>query len=137
MINGRLVVDPTTTLERNQLTMTDPGGMGRSESIQSLEAAIQQEAHVMEDAIRTQDSERFALASENWRLAQMEWLQVARGMSYEKAVAVMVGLTMGELTRWMVERQPGPPPSVLSLYEGPISDEEFGKMKSLGKGDQV
>ena len=117
--------------------MTDPGRIGRSEYIKSLEATIQQEAQVMEDAIRNQDSERFALGEEDWRLAQIEWLQVARGMSLEKAVAVMVGLTMGELTRWMVEQRPGPPPSVLSLYDGPISDEEFGKMKSLGKGKQV
>jgi len=93
MINGRLVVYPTNTLERIQLTMTEQAGMGRSEYIKSLEAVILQEAQVMEDAIRTQDSERFALGEEDWRLAQIEWLQVARGMSLEKAVAVMVGLT--------------------------------------------
>lgn len=133
MTKGKLVVYPTNTLERIQLTMTEPGGIGRREYIQALEAAIQQEGQVMEDAIRIQDSDRFARSSEDWRLAQIEWLQVARGMSLEKAVAVMVGLTMGELTRWMVERWPGSPPSVLSLYDGPISDEEFGKMKSLGK----
>jgi hypothetical protein len=117
--------------------MTELGGMRRGKYIKSLETAIQREARVMEAAIRRQDSERFARSSEDWRLAQMEWLQVARGMSLEKAIAVMVGLTMGDLTSWMVEKRPGPPPSVLGLYDGPISDEEFGKMKSLGKGEQV
>jgi len=116
-------------LERIQLTMTKLGGMERGEYIKALESAIQQEARVMEDATRNQNTERFERASEDWRLAQIEWLQVARGMSLEKAGEVMIGLTMGELTRWMEEQRPGPPPSVLSFYDEPMPDEEFGKLK--------
>ncbi len=65
--------------------------------------------------------------SQSWRLAQEDWLQVARGMSYEKARAVMVGFALGEVMKWMEERRPGPPLLVLTLYDGPLSDEEFGK----------
>jgi hypothetical protein len=103
------------------------GDMERGEMIRQLESVIQQGIEVMEDARLNKKTARLQSAMEGWRQAQGMWLQVARGMSPEKAQAVMVGFAVGELTKWMEERRPGPPPSVLTLYDGPISDEEYGK----------
>ena len=56
--------------------------------------------------------------AEACRDAQLFWLQASQGMSPEKANAVLVGFALaGEVQRWMEERQPGLPPTVLDLYK--------------------
>ena len=109
----------------------NPRAMERGEYIRKMEEVIHLGERGMHQAALSHDSEALAKFSEGFRLAQLEWLQAARGMSFEKANAVLIGFTMGEVTKWMEERRPGPPPSVLTLYDGPLSDEEFGKLKGL------
>src|SRR5438105_14625840 len=92
--------------------------MERGEFIRQLEDAIQQSAMRMEQAILREDMVRFKRAAEAWKQAQLLWLQVAQGMSPEKAGAAMVSFALaGDLNRWMAERRPVPPPSILSLYK--------------------
>ncbi len=110
-----------------------PGGMERNEFIRQCEKMIhqsEQELHKSAMRSKTGEGDRMAFGRlcEGYRLAQENWLLAARGMSPEKARAVMVGFAMNELINWMNERRPSLPPSVLTLYpDGPISDEEFGK----------
>jgi hypothetical protein len=98
-----------------------PAPLERGEFLRKLEDAIQQAALVMEDAaLNNQNMAQFQEASEAWRQAQGLWLQASENMSAEKAQAVMVGFaTGGELNRWLEERRPGPPPTVLELYKKP------------------
>ncbi len=85
---------------------------------------LEQKMHQI--VIQEKDSNKMTQLAAKWRVAQELWLMTARGMSPEKAHAVMIGFTMNEITNWMNERRPGPPPSVLTLYpDGAISDEEF------------
>lgn len=103
--------------------------MERGEFIRRCEEAIHKSEHLLHQAAMAHDSKALVRLSQGWRLAQESWLLAARGMSPEKARAVMVGFAVGELTKWKEERRPGPPPSVLTLYDGPISEEDFGKAK--------
>ena len=109
--------------------------MERGEYIRELEKLIPQFQQDMHQAAMRKDSQALTRLSQGFNMAQTDWLQVARGMSLEKARAVMVGFAMGELTKWMEERRPGPPPSVLTLYEGPISDEDYGKALERNRND--
>jgi hypothetical protein len=107
--------------------MKESGGMERGEYIRTMEEAIHLCEQDMQRAVQRNDSQALARLAQGWRLANENWLLVARGMRPEKAHAVMVGFAVGELSKWMEERRPGPPPSVLTLYDGPISDDDFGK----------
>jgi hypothetical protein len=96
----------------------NPGDMERGEFITQLEDAIQQAAQRMDKAQRKDDMARFHMAAEVWRQAQILWLQAAQSISAEKAQAVMICFAAGgELAKWLDEKRPGPPPSVLVLYK--------------------
>jgi hypothetical protein len=107
--------------------MKESGAMERHEFIRKNEEVIHLLEQDMQRAVERKDSKALARLAQGWRLANENWLLAARGMSPEKANTVMVGFALGELSKWMEERRPGPPPSVLTLYDGPISDEDFGK----------
>jgi hypothetical protein len=93
------------------------GDMERGAFIQGVESAIQQAAQRMGEAQQNNDLVRFRLAADAWRQAQILWLQATQNMTSEKAEAVMIGFAAGgELDKWANSPQPGPPPSVLSLY---------------------
>jgi hypothetical protein len=108
--------------------------MERNEFIKQCEELIDVFEHDLHREATKENPDRIAFArlAEGYRLAQEHWLLAARGMSPEKARAVMVGFALNELTKWMNERRPGPPPSVLTLYpDGPISDEQFGRSPAI------
>ncbi|GHO63300.1 hypothetical protein KSC_021920 [Ktedonobacter sp. SOSP1-52] len=91
--------------------------MEREKFVRRLENTIKWATQRMDEAQRKGDTESFNRASMAWQQASLLWLEAAQGMSREKAAAVMIGFaTGGELAKWVDERRPGPPPSVLSLY---------------------
>jgi hypothetical protein len=102
--------------------------MERNVFIRRLEEAIPEFQRQMHQATRNHDKKALVRLSEGFRQAQYEWLMAARGMSSEKARAVMIGFAVGRLTKWMEGEEPGPPPSVLTLHDRPISDREFGRL---------
>src|SRR5579859_613804 len=103
-----------------------PGPMERGEFIRQCEDAIHRFEEAMQQAVTSNDEKAFIRLAEGWRLAQENWLHIARDMSPEKARAFMVGWATGELTKWMEERRPGPPPSVLTHYpDGAIPDNDY------------
>lgn len=114
--------------------MANLGAMERNEFISRIEGVIRQSTqflHRLAIADQAEDKELFLATVQKWSEANHLWLQVARGMSPEKAHAVMIGSAMGgKLRSWFDERISGPPPSVLDMYDGPISDEEFGKSRN-------
>lgn len=87
----------------------------KDELIQMSEQVIHNTLKVMEKT--PEDDPEFQRAVEAHRGAEELWLQVAQGMSPEKARAVIIGFAFGELRKWMDERRPGPPPTVLDLYK--------------------
>ncbi|HWS84569.1 MAG TPA: hypothetical protein VN207_09960 [Ktedonobacteraceae bacterium] len=93
------------------------GAIEKQEFIKQLEDAIEQAAQVMASSVTSNDMGQFQGAAEAWRLAQETWLQATQDMSPEKAHAAMVGFSMGgDLAKWQEQKEPGPPPSILSLY---------------------
>ncbi len=105
--------------------------MERNGCIKKCDEMIHLFGQELQQAVERDDFNKLRRLVKGWRLAQENWLCVARGMSPEKAHAVMIDFAMNVLTNWMKERHPGPPPSVLTLYpDGPISDEEFRKTRS-------
>lgn len=90
----------------------------RDEFIKNIEYAIEETSKKMESAIRQDNMAQFAIACETWRQSQLLWLQATQEMSPEKAQTVMIGFAVaGKLDRWVEERCPGPPPSILSSYK--------------------
>ncbi len=74
-----------------------PSDMERNEFIRKLEEEISQFEQEMQQAVERDDGNTLGTLIEGWRLAQENWLLVARGMSPEKARAVMVGFARNEL----------------------------------------
>jgi len=66
--------------------------------------------------LTSNDMERLQGASKSWRTAQIDWLQVAQGMSAAEAQATMEDFARNEMHLWMNEHRPGPPPLILFRY---------------------
>ncbi len=108
--------------------------MERNEFIKQCEVSIHQFEPLAHQAVMRNDFNTFSRLAEGWKLANENWLLAARGMNPEKARVVMTGFAMNELTKWMDEHRPGPPPSVLTLYpDDAISDQQFSAQEKNWK----
>lgn len=93
------------------------GSMEVHKYVEKLEDAIRDLEQRMELCIHDTDNTNFKRLCEGYIQAQTEWLLAAQSMSPEKARAFMVGLaTGGAIAKWKEERQPGPPPNVISCF---------------------
>jgi len=116
------------------------GKMERGEFISELEVAIKMLTQMMTRLGSTDKSDEklFEETLEKWKEAQVLWLQAARGMSPEKANATLKGLPMRkEFVQWRKHGMIGNPPTVLDLFDGPLSDEEFGRLQERKSSDST
>lgn len=89
----------------------------RAASAQELEEKIAQAVQTMREAIKTDDDAQFRAAAQVSGQSQELWLIVAQRMTPEQARATMIDFAQNEMTRWMQERIPGPPPLILDRYK--------------------
>ncbi len=89
----------------------------RAAYAQELEEKIAKAVETMREAVKTDDDAQFRAAAEISGQSQEMWLIVAQRMTPEQARAAMVDFAQNEMTRWMEQRIPGPPPLILDRYK--------------------
>jgi len=93
------------------------GEMTEEEFLRELEQLIEQWSGQIEQAAQQGDIMLIEGTVRAWTQAQGLWLQHARGMSIEKAKAILISFAaVGEFSEWSDGQKSGPPPTVLSLY---------------------
>ena len=93
------------------------GEMTEEEFLREVEHLIEQWSQQIYEAAQQGDIWLIEGTVRAWTQAQGLWLQHARGMSVEKAKAVIISFaTVGEFSKWSDGQKSGPPPTVLSLY---------------------
>ncbi len=81
-----------------------------------LEEKVAKAVEAMREAVADDDDAKFKEASAVSGQSQEMWLIVAQNMTPEQARTVMVDFAQNEVTRWMEERIPGPPPLIFDRY---------------------
>ena len=134
MFRDTYQVSDTTTQEQFQKRMDDQlkadGGQlfmrlaaipseeaQRVAYVKELEENVAKAAEVMHEAVKTDDDTTFRQAAATSGRSQEMWLIVAQNMTPEQARATMIDFAQQEVTQWMEERRPGPPPSIFIRYQ--------------------
>lgn len=82
-----------------------------------LEEKVAKAVEHMREAVDTNDDAKFREAAALSGQAQEMWLIVAQAMTPEQARTIMMDFAQNEVTRWMEERTPGPPPLIFNRYK--------------------
>ena len=83
---------------------------------QELEEKAVKAAAIMKESIDADDDQKFKAASAECGRDQETWLIIAKRMTPEQARSAMVRFAQTDVTRWMEERLPGPPPLIFDCY---------------------
>jgi hypothetical protein len=84
---------------------------------QELREKVEKAVETMQEAINEGNNAKFQEAAAISGHAQKTWLVVTQKMTPEQAHAVVVDFAHNEMTRWMEERRPGPPPLIFERYK--------------------
>jgi CHASE3 domain sensor protein len=88
----------------------------RAAYAQELEEKAAKAVAAMQEAVAADDDQTFQTAAAECGSVQETWLVVAQRMTPEQARTVMVAFAHNDMTRWMEERIPGPPPLIFDRY---------------------
>jgi hypothetical protein len=89
----------------------------RAAYAQELEEKVAKAVEAMKEAINADDDAKFQEASAISGQSQEMWLIVAQQMTPKQARLIIVDFAQNEVTRWMEEQRPGPPPLIFERYK--------------------